>query len=228
MHRSRKSIATLAAALAGVLGMAGVAAAAHGSSAKKTTETVHHQRRRHGTPSAGATSTTARVTTTSEAEHAQPEPGDDNGVDPVGRDAGEHAAATRAPVARAAAPADDRGGDAGDDRVGDAGDDNGVDPTSTTLAGSTTTSSIPDETSTTVASIPNGPQTFTVTGGTVTIDVEGGVLSLVSATPDAAFVVDKSEARADRVEVEFRSDNVQSRVQVRIDEGRLRVETGDH
>ena len=70
--------------------------------------------------------------------------------------------------------------------------------------------------------------TFTVTGGTVTVDVENGTVSLVSVTPAAGFSVDKSESRGDRVEVELRNGDVQSRVRVRFDDGRLRVESGDH
>jgi len=48
-----------------------------------------------------------------------------------------------------------------------------------------------------LAGIPDGVRTFTVTGGTVTVDVEGGVLSLVSATPNAGFAIDKSESRSE-------------------------------
>jgi hypothetical protein len=62
----------------------------------------------------------------------------------------------------------------------------------------------------------------------VTVDIENGVLSLVSATPNAGFTIDKSEARSDRVEVEFRNNDTESRVRVRIDGGRLRVETRDN
>ena len=218
MHRSRKSIVTLAAALAGVLGMAGVAAAAHGSSpAKHSTSSGHHQRRHHGgrvsttTASAASSSTStsigvpAGVSTTTEVEHARPEPGDDNGVD-----AASHA------VKEA-------------NKADDANDDNGVDPTSTTLAGVTTTPA-PEDSTTTTAAVPpvSGVQTFTVTGGTVTVDVENGTVSLVSVTPAAGFTVDKSESRGDRVEVELRNGDVQSRVRVRIEDGRLRIESGDH
>ena len=62
----------------------------------------------------------------------------------------------------------------------------------------------------------------------MTVDIENGVLSLVSATPNAGFAIDKSEARSDRVEVEFRGNDTESRVRVRIDGGQLRVETGDN
>ena len=229
MHRSRKSIATLAAALAGVLAMAGVAAAAHGTAKArtKTSTSGHHQRRRHGNTTTTA-GTGAIVTTTSEVEHARPELADDSGMDPVGAAAAERAAVSTAP---GPAPAPEAGDDNGQDPAGhdanDANDDNGDDATTTTVQGVPTTS-VPDETTTIAAPIPDGVQTFTVTGGTVTVDVESGVLSLVSATPNAGFVVDKSEAQPDRVEVEFRGGDTQSRVRVRIDGGRLRVETGDH
>jgi hypothetical protein len=231
MHRSRKSIATVAAALAGVLAMAGVAAAAHGSSKAKTDTGTsgHHQRRHHGNPTTTAVAA-GTVATTTEAQHATPEPGDDSGVDPVGAAAANAKASTAPGSASTPEAADDNGQDpAGHDanEANEANDDNGEDATTTTVEGATPTS-MPDETTTTAAPIPDGLQTFTVTGGTVTVDVEGGVLSLVSATPNPGFVVDKSEARPDRVEVEFNGNDTQSRVRVRIDGGRLRVETGDH
>jgi len=212
MAHPRRTIVAAAAGLAGVLGMAGVAAAAHGtnthSSLKPTTESVHHHRQR------GKTSTTTvglGVTTTSEAEHATPEPGDDNGVD----------ATQTAPAAVKHAS------DVSGEPEPEAGDDNGVDNTTTSVPDETSTT-LPDETTTSMPGIPNGMQTFTVSGGTVTVDVENGVLSLVSATPNPGFTLDKSEVQPDRVEVEFKGADVDSRVRVRIEDGQLRVEDGDH
>jgi hypothetical protein len=103
----------------------------------------------------------------------------------------------------------------------DANDDHGNDNTSTSVLGN-------HPPTTFAPAIPNGVQTFTVAGGTVTVDIENGVLSLVSVTPNAGFAIDKSEARSDRVQVEFRGNNTESRVRVRIDGGRLRVETRDN
>ena len=95
MRRSRKSVVTLAAALAGVLAMAGVAAAAHGRSASRPSERVH----RHaptvpsiapliGSGGSGAIGGTggSGLTTTTEIEHAKPEPRDDNGQAASGHD----------------------------------------------------------------------------------------------------------------------------------------------
>jgi hypothetical protein len=215
MAHPRRTIVAVAAGLAGVLGMAGVAAAAHGSSTrsslKPTTESGHHHRQR----GKASTTTLPGVSTSSEPEHATPEPGDDNGVD------------VTAPAVLK--PSSDVTGEP------EPGDDNGVDNTTTSVPDETSTTlpdetstTLPDETTTSMPGIPNGMQTFTVSGGTVTVDVENGVLSLVSATPNPGFTVDKSEVESDRVEVEFKGADVDSRVRVRIEDGQLRVEDGDN
>jgi hypothetical protein len=81
MNLSRKTTVTLAATLTGVLGMAGVAAAARGSA---------DEVRREDRPARTTTSVTtgAAITRTSEVEveHPRREPNVDNGVDPIGHD----------------------------------------------------------------------------------------------------------------------------------------------
>jgi len=198
MHRSRKSIAAIAVAGAGVLAMAGVATAAHGSPKPKT-----------------STSATKSATVV----HHQTRHG--HGATGAGAVA---SAAKKRVVVSPVTP--ETGDDSGTVSTGhdDSGDD---DVTTTTVEGATTTS-MPEETTTTVPGIPNGMQTFTVAGGTVVVDIEDGVLSLVSATPNPGFEIEKSEVRPDRVEVEFRGNDTESRVRVRIDDGRLRTETRDH
>jgi hypothetical protein len=79
MNLSRKTTVTLAAALTGVLGMAGVAAAARGGA-----EDVRREDRPANTTTSVTTDNT--VTRTTEVEHPRPEPGDDKGVDPAGHD----------------------------------------------------------------------------------------------------------------------------------------------
>jgi hypothetical protein len=222
MHRSRKTITATAVAITGVLAMAGVAAAAHGRSTPRsqlnddTTTTIAVGGSggtavggSGGSSAIGGTGGTGVIGGTG-GTGAVNEPGDDRGLDPIAHDEN-----------------DDRGGDpigheTNDDRGNDAvphdaNDDHGNDNAST--------SSVP---STTLAPSANGVHVFTVAGGSVTVDVENGTLTLVSATPSPGFTIDKSESRSDRIEVEFRGGDVQSRVGVRFDDGRLTVENGDH
>jgi hypothetical protein len=208
MGRTRKTLVALSAGLVGVLIMAGVAAASRGS---EHAPGVAHSVRHDDVTSSSVVSTTLAtgVSTTLDPEHANPEPGDDNGVD--------------------------AGGATGGGAVDDHGHDAVADDTSTTIAGDTTTSmpdeastSMPDETSTTLAPIDNGMRTFVVAGGTVTVDIENGVLTLVSVTPNPGVEVKDQKTESDRVEVEFRGPDGDSRVRVRIDNGRLRLETGDN
>jgi hypothetical protein len=221
MHRSRKSIATAAVALTGVLAMAGVATAAHGRSTPRShlsddPPTTLASGGTGGSGALGGTGGSGEIGGTgpvggtgliggsggtgavggSGGTGAINEPGDDHGVEPVGHDAN-----------------DDRGNDAAGH---DANDDRGNDATTT---------SVPTP-STTLAPNASGVQTFTVAGGNVTVDIENGVLTFVRATPNPGFTIDKSETRADRIEVEFRNGDVQSRVRVRFEDGRLRVENG--
>jgi hypothetical protein len=226
MHRSRRSIVISAVALAGVLGMAGVAAAARGGGSAPKLEDNSASTTASTTANAvddTTAGTAARVTTATQPEHARPEPGDNNGVDPVGHDAnGGHSNDGPSISLPADTTSSSLPDDHGADPAGhDANDDHGNDHASTSLPDQTTSAP-------TGAAIPNGVQTFTVAGGTVTVDVENGALSLASATPNAGFAIDKSEVQSDRVEVEFRSNDTDSRVRVRIDGGRLRVETGDN
>ena len=68
-----------------------------------------------------------------------------------------------------------------------------------------------------------------MSGGTVVVDIRvDGSLALVSVAPNPGFEVDRSEASADEVRVEFEGPDGDSRVRVRIDDGRLRIETGDN
>ena len=119
-------------------------------------------------------------------------------------------------------PGDDHGNDANDNEAND-----NDEATTTTFPGDTTTS-MPEETTTSMPGIPNGMQSFTVAGGTVTVDIENGVLSLVTVTPNPGVSVKDQRAESDRVEVEFRGPDGDSRVRVRTDEGQLRIETGDN
>ena len=206
MGRTRKTIVAISAGLVGVLIMAGVAAASRGSehASVRAQEVLH----RDDATSSSVDSTTLAPgsSTSTEPEHARPEPGDDNGHDAAGA-AGDDTSSTLADGTSTSMPGDN---------------------TFTSMPDDNTSTSLPDETSTTVAPISDGVRTFTVAGGTVTVDIESGVLSLVSVTPNPGVEVKDQRSESDRVEVEFRGPDGDSRVQVRIDEGRLEIETGDN
>ena len=207
MGRTRKTIVALSAGLVGVLIMAGVAAASRGSAPPanvfRASGRVVHAARHHDdvTPSSMDTTTIAPdVSSTSEPEHAQPEPGDDNGNDAADEETTTTVAGNPTTTT--------------------------VDETSTSVPDETSTS-VPDEPSTTVAPVANGQRTFTVAGGTVVVDVEGQTLSLVSVTPNAGVEIKDQQVEPDRIEVDFRGPSGDSRVRVRFEDGQLRAETGD-
>ena len=89
MHRSRRSVVIGTIALAGVLGMAGVAAAARGRRFDAEAGRQSHCGDKRGCNRRTTADTPARVTTATQAERPRPEPGDDNGVDPAGHDAND-------------------------------------------------------------------------------------------------------------------------------------------
>ncbi len=79
----------------------------------------------------------------------------------------------------------------------------GTGVTTTTQPGATTTA-------------PAAPITtqYASIGGTITVKLHNGALSLVSSTPSAGFAIDSVTNRADRVEVRFRSDDHDSRIRI--------------
>lgn len=83
----------------------------------------------------------------------------------------------------------------------------------TTDTGGTGVSTTSTATTTTVAAAPQ-TATYTSIGGSVTVRLQNGALSLVSATPAAGFTIDSSTNRADRVEVRFRNDDHDSRIRI--------------
>jgi cytoskeletal protein RodZ len=67
-------------------------------------------------------------------------------------------------------------------------------------------------------------QTFSLTGGTVTVTCAGNAITLNSATPNAGFTIDKQENEDGQVEVRFRNDDHESRLQVACQNGTVVVE----
>ncbi|MDP2290187.1 MAG: hypothetical protein Q8M22_03310 [Actinomycetota bacterium] len=99
-------------------------------------------------------------------------------------------------------------------------------PGGSTPSSSTPTSSTPATTPTTTASTtastspattPPAPvtQTFSGVGGSVTVRMQNGTLTLVSSSPATGFAADVRKASGDRVEVRFES--AAHRTEIRID-----------
>jgi hypothetical protein len=133
-------------------------------------------------------------------------------------------------VTTSSEPGDDNGNDTSTS-FDDHGNDTSTsfDETTTSIPDDDTSTSMPDDnTSTTLAPIDSGERSFTVSGGTVVVNIaEDGSLTLVSVTPNAGVEVKEQRAEGDEVRVEFRGPDGDSRVRVRFDDGRLRIETRD-
>jgi hypothetical protein len=67
-------------------------------------------------------------------------------------------------------------------------------------------------------------QTFSLIGGTVTVTCTGNTITLNSATPNTGFSIDQEENEDGQVEVRFRSDSHESRLQVACQNGTVVVE----
>jgi cytoskeletal protein RodZ len=67
-------------------------------------------------------------------------------------------------------------------------------------------------------------QTFALVGGTVTVTCSGNAITLNSATPNTGFTIDKEENEDGQVEVRFRNDDHESRLQVACQNGAVVVE----
>ena len=60
---------------------------------------------------------------------------------------------------------------------------------------------------------------YELVGGTVTVTYRNGATNLVQATPNSGFVVELNDSGPDKVDVRFRSDNHESRLVTRWDDG---------
>jgi hypothetical protein len=74
------------------------------------------------------------------------------------------------------------------------------------------------------SSVPTSSRTFSLVGGTVSVTCRGSVISLDSVTPNAGFTVESEQNEEGRVEVRFRSDNHESRLEVTCQSGQVVVE----
>ena len=64
-------------------------------------------------------------------------------------------------------------------------------------------------------------------GGTVVLDVSVG-MALVSATPDAGWTIVRQEVEEDRIDLRFRRDATEWRLDARLDDGRIEYEVSRH
>ena len=118
-------------------------------------------------------------------------------------------------------------------------DDTTPDSTPDTTEDGSTPDSTPDTTedSSTPASTPDSiddddqvppiapfSKTYTTNGGSVTVTFDGSSLSLSGVTPAPGFVIERQEARGDRVRVRFESDDNRSEIEVGFHDGELREE----
>jgi hypothetical protein len=67
-------------------------------------------------------------------------------------------------------------------------------------------------------------QTFSLIGGTVMVTCTGNAITLNSATPNSGFSIDQEENEDGQVEVRFRSDSHESRLQVACHNGTVVLE----
>ncbi|MET0830909.1 MAG: hypothetical protein ABWY62_00900 [Acidimicrobiia bacterium] len=109
---------------------------------------------------------------------------------------------------------------------------NGGTATSSTNGGSVTSTSNGGTTSTTEDPTPEptSTATYNLVGGWVTIAYGPGVVELVGAAPNSGFSIDIKENGPDRVEVEFESEDHESRVRADETSGgtpELRIEEDD-
>jgi hypothetical protein len=100
--------------------------------------------------------------------------------------------------------------------VAEHGDDDGGRDDGTTSPTDTTVGS-------TGAPVAAGSRTFDAAGaGTVTVDVSGGQLSLVSAVPNSGWQVEVEQAAGREVELDFRMGSQRVQVNVELEDGTVR------
>lgn len=94
----------------------------------------------------------------------------------------------------------------------------------TTPAGPSSTPANTATTGPTTAPASAVTETFTSIGGSATVRLDGGVLTLVSTAPAAGFVLDESSSSATEVEVKFRSASHESKIEVHVVDGQMVAE----
>ena len=94
-------------------------------------------------------------------------------------------------------------------------------PPTTTAAASTTSPTPP-----TTAAAAGEIQTYSVTGGTVSIEVFNDRIVLLGAVPASGWSVEEVEQSSDRIEIEFKADEDESKFKAELGSGgQLNIET---
>lgn len=84
-----------------------------------------------------------------------------------------------------------------------------------TTVAPTTTTAAPDPTD------PPFTQQYNSTGGSITVNWNGTALTLISTAPGSGYETEIEVESADRIRVRFRSDNADSRIEVRAQDGHV-------
>ncbi len=71
-------------------------------------------------------------------------------------------------------------------------------------------------------------KTYTVAGGTVSIEVFADHLTLLGAVPAPGFSVAEKEISSRKIEIEFKSGEQESKFAASLEDGRLEIETESH
>lgn len=98
---------------------------------------------------------------------------------------------------------------------------------SSSTSSSSTSSSSTSSTSSTASNEQWSLRTITSTGGVVVVRYRPGEAELQAATPAPGFSVEVDDGGPPRVRVEFESEDVDARVEVRWDDGSLDVDVDD-
>jgi hypothetical protein len=78
------------------------------------------------------------------------------------------------------------------------------------------------------ASVSDGTQSFSSVGGSITVAVNGGVLSLMSSSPAAGFGAEVHDNGPTRVEVRFTNGETEWRIRIDLGSGGLTQEISQH
>lgn len=100
--------------------------------------------------------------------------------------------------------------------------------TTSTTAPATTTTTVPPQTTTTTGPAGGGTSSHSTPGGSVTISATTGVVTFVSAIPQAGFTTELRDTGPERVRVRFVSATAIFEFEAKWDNGQLDIETSEH
>ena len=96
--------------------------------------------------------------------------------------------------------------------------------TTTTVGASGSSPSSSSSTSIPVSSVAPFTESYDSAGGSITVAWDGSSFSLLAVTPASGFEAEIEDQRATRIRVRFRSDDDDSRIEVRVENGLLTVD----